>query len=1580
MSRKVKYLLASIISAILVICAMWTFSKASSSDVNAALDNILAGNWVVGEGFPISFSVLQNRDDLFCIQHSGTMRDQYDYVLRKYFRIEGNIASDETGDKTVNSHLNGMFAYIANLHEGYGYYASDGSGYTGSQRAIYAMINRWFSEVGSQFGYDRSNYGNTAYESYPNQTYYDAKAYAESIGNIANPEPATDNTNRDNLQVTSFMENGEAYTKVGPFNWTFSGHINSIALTGDNGGMVASPDNNNSLRISVYIGNEERYIIPNALLSGQNFYLTFKTSEGFSSIEKIQGTGAYDAGTYYTTDVFFFESSGKQNLILVNPGENTVTQQIEVTIENIPLTKDLTIVKVDEDDHNITLANVGFKFLHNETQKYLRIDENGLATYVDTLEEATEFSTDSNGKIFLDNILAGTYTAIETKNPNYGYADIEDGIIIPVEATEYTIENDNITKDLVVYKVDADNNQIRLEGVGFIFYNNDTGEYIKEQIINGDSITYTYTPNRAEAHEFVTDSEGKINLPNIIEGTYTAYETKLGDNYGYVLREDGYQIAFDSTQVDIPNKQLYVKLSGYVWEDIQSEKQSIRNDLYKDSENDDKDSKVQGVTVRLRDKRTGQIVKDAVTGRDQVATTNENGEYIFENVLIDDLSNYYVEFTYDGLTYESVIPHIDKDNGSKASEPDRQGFNNKFASVEAGSKENEAAIKDASGNVQATVEYNFTQETNGRTANIVNKTNCDIISTTTAAGYTISYTRGSGVKEIKNINLGIYKRRQADLALQNELDQVKVEIEGYGHIYKYGSGFNTNDPNETQNSWNLGVRFENPYKNVYKRPIYRADAEYDNDDESKELKVALTYKITLANQENVTSRVNSIVDYFDARYTIKGVGTGVSEQDGKITNPIKYTESNYNDKYKKVDIDVDMLLQESAEGSTADKVTQKSIYIQFDLSRENILNMLNDASIYGNDENRLEEAGRNLKNTAEITSFTTYSDTEGRTLYAAVDKDSIPGNATVDNYSTYEDDTDKASTLAIVIANAREVSGIVFEDKEDETLSTEKNISQGDATFDEENENTIGGVKVQLVKVDSNGNVTDEVAKVFDEQVVNPDGTLGAWTDANAEAVSDSDGNYAISGFIPGKYAIKYIWGDGSYKIVDGQKGDEYDSMVENYKATVIDYDTYQSEAKNNKFYRDANESDVRTSHAMDNITTRKEVDETLKNYNYESQTDVTEMTSTTPVMEFNIEYDDNDLMSIDLNRVENRIAFKIKNIDFGIIRRPIQDVNFVKTLSDIRLTLANGQVLIDAKVTADGKLDGQAEHTTYMPPRKENGITVDNGYLKIEMDEDLIQGATVQMKFKLTTENTSQADYVDDAYGYYQYGESYYEKAVGEDRKDTDVITLTPSKIVDYLDPKSIYQPEDPTNIEYAWKQVSIEDLKNEKLVASNITDALETGEYDTGEVDSNGNPITAELDESQIFTTDYLDDAKLRPIYTKGDTLNPAEGGDVYMVVDKVLSTSEDLNFQNQAELVLLGKPGGGKFTPTPGNYLPNRVQKETDDSTSQEISIVPSTGGNRNFILPISVGMVALVVLATGVVLIKKKVLNPQNRKND
>lgn len=1445
------------------IIAVFVLFNIAFYNVSQAMSlNAIKSGSNVGATTSISYSTLLSRNDLYCVQHSASLKNgAHTYYVKKYIEINGNTATDTSTNTSINSTYNGILAYIISKDGGYGVQ----NGYSASQMGIYAVINDWYTNVGSQLGISWPSRGNNVA---PNSYYNEGKEYANSIGDTTSISQPVDNTDQSNIKVEAYKySDGISYVRVGPFNWSFTGTFDEITIQGDEGqSLYINNTSKNNLWISRYEGNNEVWINPNQMVSGQNFYLTIRADSGIKAIRNIQARGQQVTDGIINAKLWFLASGNSQNLLLVDHSTENIPQDISLNMDvNIPINKDLTVVKVD-----------------------------------------------------------------------------------------------------------ADNNQIKLANVGFIFYNQETGQYLTQ--INGE---YAYTSDRSQAKEFVTNSQGKIILRGIMPGTYVAYETK-NPNEGYGLIDGGITIPIDSEEQTIENKLLYIKLSGYVWQDIQSEKQSIRNDYYQKDEADDKDARMEGITVRLM--QNGNVVKDPITGRDQITQTDSNGVYGFENVEIDNLSNYYVEFTYDGLTYQNVTPHLDADNGSKAVESVRQEFNNRFAYVEKGNSDNIASIKDSSGNEQATVEYEFEQMSNGdgRTANIVKKNNVDLTADTKTAGFVIEYVRGSGVTEITNINLGLYARTQADLALQNELDQVKVEIEGYGHIYKYGSNFNTSDPSEVEKSWNLGVRFENPYKNVYKRPIYRADAEYDNEDESRELKVALTYKITMANQSSLTAKVNSIVDYFDSRYTVKGVGTGVSETDGSILNPIPYTESEYKDTYKKLEIDTSTLLGETAQGTTADKVTQSAIYIQFDLSRENILNMLNDANIYENDENKLEEAGKNLKTTAEITSYTSYADAQGTVLYAAVDTDSVPGNARVEDYSTYEDDTDKASSLAIVIANAREISGTIFEDLEDQNLKDTKNISQGDGSYDAETENTIGGVKVELVKVDANGNVTDEVAKVYNEQAVNDDGSIGAWTDANVEAVTDSDGNYAISGFIPGKYALKYTWGDGSYKIVDGVKGDNYESMVENYKATVIDYDKSNEESNNSKFYRNANESEVRTSHAMDDIDTRKEVDEALKNYNYEYDQNKNEagtqleMTSTTPMMEFNIEYDDNDLMSIDLNRVENRIAFKINNMDFGIIRRPEQSVNFVKTLSEIRLTLANGQVLIDAKVE-NGQLVGEVNHATYMAPRKENGITVDNGYLRIEMDESLIQGSTVQMTFKLTTENTSQADYVDEEYGYYQYGESYYQKAVGEEEKDNDIITLTPSKIVDYLDPKSVYRPDDETNIEYQWKQTSIEELRNEGLVAGNITDALESGEYDTGRVDGNGNPIIEELDESQIFTTDYLDDAKLKPIYSKGDNLNPAQGGDVYMVVDKVLSSSEDADFQNQAELVMIGKPGGGKITSTPGNYIPNKQQKETDDSTSQEVTITPSTGENRAYVIPVTVGIVAFVVLGVGIVLIRKKVLS-------
>ena len=57
-----------------------------------------------------------------------------------------------------------------------------------------------------------------------------------------------------------------------------------------------------------------------------------------------------------------------------------------------------------------------------------------------------------------------------------------------------------------------------------------------------------------------------------------------------------------------------------------------------------------------------------------------------------------MEFEYDGLTYQPVNPHLDKDNGSKANESDveRKTFNDKFAEIQ-GTGETTGVVLDASG-------------------------------------------------------------------------------------------------------------------------------------------------------------------------------------------------------------------------------------------------------------------------------------------------------------------------------------------------------------------------------------------------------------------------------------------------------------------------------------------------------------------------------------------------------------------------------------------------------------------------------------------------------------------------------------------------------------------------------------------------------------------------------------------------------------------------------------------------------------------------------------------------------------------
>ena len=68
-----------------------------------------------------------------------------------------------------------------------------------------------------------------------------------------------------------------------------------------------------------------------------------------------------------------------------------------------------------------------------------------------------------------------------------------------------------------------------------------------------------------------------------------------------------------------------------------------------------------------------------------------------------------------------------------------------------------------------------------------------------------------------------------------------------------------------------------------------------------------------------------------------------------------------------------------------------------------------------------------------------------------------------------------------------------------------------------------------------------------------------------------------------------------------------------------------------------------------------------------------------------------------------------------------LQDITLSKRVSTMKLTLANGQTLVDLQITEDGELVGQTGSVTYLPPS--SATVPSNGMVRLELDSELIQG-----------------------------------------------------------------------------------------------------------------------------------------------------------------------------------------------------------------------------------------------------------------
>ena len=1216
----------------------------------------------------------------------------------------------------------------------------------------------------------------------------------------------------------------------------------------------------------------------------------------------------------------------------------------------------------------------------------------------DVVETGT---TNSTGTLTIKGLEPGTYYVKETKAPtNYELSTNNPQKVVLTSGDKKTVEVvfENKKKDEPdepeeptppgdgVIKVIADTDNVPLEGMKFAIKNwdPDNKEYTKykpepdyddyyyteyytvrvKHVDEDGNVYYTTERRSRRKHdtaqynadhkewekwkkyndyykksqtqyvgEGISLENGKITMtlddPSITEpGTYTLYEVGSENPYFNVRIGDqdvsekeigsGYEVSGGGLETTgdriIENERTFVDIEGVVYVDEREGKQWVGDDLYSPGEG------VDGVKITL--KRNGQIIDEIYSGSDSRGAKLEEGKYKFWGTRDDlkieaqHIEEYEIEFEYNGMKYHSVTPHPELDNGSKAEDikSSRDSLNQRYntitnsSDVEYNTGDHKSEIIYSPNEIYAQDKYHVVGSTNGV--------------------YSLKDGYNPRYDEIENVNFGIIEREHPDMALVKDVENAIVEINGFDNVYRYGQKSSLIDSEEEaikgtdeyDNEFKVGVSFKEKYSDMtYSRPVYEEDFYYKVDQANKdgELNARVTYKLTLKNQStNLTTKINTIVDYFDTNYYLIGAGTGVDES-GHITGNLTCSaEQSYNSEYKKVIV--------TANSEVAPQM-QTEIYIQFGLNKQAIENAVNNRE--------------NLENVAEVASYTT-TDSNGQ-LYAGVDTDSAPENATPGNTDTYEDDTDRAPGFRLVLQDRREMYGKVFEDKDTETeeLKTGR-VRQGNGRLDS-NEPGIAGVKVTLLKTDGT------VARMYN-------GTQ--WVDA--VTTTSSEGEYSFVGYVPDYYIVQYEWGDDKYRVQD-------------YKSTIVDKSSFENKgaSRETEWYKDpfkqmypgvewdeSSNTEIRVSDAVDDFEMRQNVDKETETMTYgkkqqinqsygneiaDSEKVITKMDSYTPEFMVDVEYTpdtpDMDQYEEDANGniiIENGYAVKkpeyrniINSVDFGIIERSRQGLMLEKRIKKITVKLANGMTLSEADIDENGTITNHPKYIVYIPKSEQNEDEV-----KIEIDDELVKSVRITVIYEFKVTNISEVDY--STKEFYLYGE-------GHENKD-DVARLTPEIIIDYTD-------NDLGIDENNWH------IKSEAEKAELITEGL----------------LAPELQETLTLTNKVVGIEEL-----KDSALSALEDQNIAtfdMIGVRDMTNNEGDRVENHAEVMQIGKTWGSTLITIPGNYVPgNDETHDYDDDKAEEFYVVPATGLSVDYTGYVILGLSILGIIAAGVVLIKKYVL--------
>lgn len=304
--------------------------------------------------------------------------------------------------------------------------------------------------------------------------------------------------------------------------------------------------------------------------------------------------------------------------------------------------------------------------------------------------------------------------------------------------------------------------------------------------------------------------------------------------------------------------------------------------------------------------------------------------------------------------------------------------------------------------------------------------------------------------------------------------------------------------------------------------------------------------------------------------------------------------------------------------------------------------------------------------------------------------------------------------------------------------------------------------------------------------------------------------------------------------------------------------------------------------------------------------------------------------------------ADKIHEVNQALIERPLNKLEMKEEITGIKVKLSDGSILID---TAKGI------------SKNVMGLEIADAPVSIYMDEEIMQGAEVEITYSISIVNTGEVDMLS----------NYIEGA------SNSTIPTTAKVIYAYINKNLVYRQDSQTsegNTKIEWE---VKDNKSKTEEGENLF--KEELSEDTKEMA--GTKIT--------LRTEGLKETKLYPEDSKevkegNQTANLTQVG-ANLTLSRLLSPEDDetssLTYDCSMEITVRGNEVGRRIIGSiPGNQKLNTegtvISLEPDETTSRRIIISKPLGENQNktYVIYIIVGLGIVAIIGIGLLPKKKK----------